>query len=199
MSEEYRQSTQSRELGEGLPRPSTLRVDSVPELPRIRNQEYVDFLIQQNYSHWFTLTTHYELTLKSARKLCDRVLSNWYVLGMQRAFWVAEKFKNRSGYHVHGMMMSDLKGGMNPRLYRRYLDAYKKATGVTYKVKADAVYGSPEPFRDLYKEVEEHSWHRIEIKRLTTTALHQSAHAYVSKYVNKGVKADYDFFNRGLI
>ena len=79
-------------------------------IPKTRQEVYAEWLESQEWSHWCTFTTKYELTLKSARRLMQR-----YFEGMRKdgfnptLFWVAEKFELRDSWHTHGMLKCNLK------------------------------------------------------------------------------------------
>lgn len=58
---------------------------------------------------WFvTLTTRYELTLKSSRRSIGRFADFLRAKGRSvHAVWFAEKYKLKDGYHLHALMASD--------------------------------------------------------------------------------------------
>jgi hypothetical protein len=69
--------------------------------------ELANYLQVQDWKQFFTLTTGYELTLKSSRRLVERFhdRAKYKVCnGVLRTFWVAEKFEVKDGYHIHGLL-----------------------------------------------------------------------------------------------
>jgi len=70
-----------------------------------------DWLQSQPWQHFFTMTSKYELTLKSARRLVERFDNRAkkmvYRGGDSRTFWVAEKYELKDGFHLHGLLNYD--------------------------------------------------------------------------------------------
>lgn len=62
-----------------------------------------------NGEAWFvTLTTRYELTLKSSRRAIGRFTDYLRSKGRSlHAVWFAEKFEVKEGYHLHALVASD--------------------------------------------------------------------------------------------
>lgn len=67
-----------------------------------------DWVSTLPWKHFITLTTGYELTLPSARRLnqrlVDRISSEVIPGNPVQLFWVAEKFECKDGYHTHGLL-----------------------------------------------------------------------------------------------
>jgi hypothetical protein len=83
-------------------------------------------------------------------------------------FWVCEKFKDKSGYHIHGLIKLP-KFLDDKENYSILLSAYQKATGMR----------------------KFHKWQRIDLRRMKHNTT--NAQEYVSKYVSKSARVDYDF------
>lgn len=140
-----------------------------------RKQSYSEYLADNGYNYFFTLTTQYHLTLKSARRLAERVISNWKKLDPTiKVFWVAERYKNKAGYHLHGMFA--VREDLTDKLwYQNFLNAFQRATGVE-------------------------QWQRIDLRRIhevregtkSKRKWSEKPSAYCSKYIVKK-SVDYDF------
>jgi len=77
-----------------------------------KNKEYAksfsEYLLQNEWCKFVTLTTQYELTLNSARRLAGRFYKNLCTKVFPgckpKFFWVAERFECKDGYHLHGLL-----------------------------------------------------------------------------------------------
>ena len=73
----------------------------------LRNDEikeaYGKFLDKMEWSYFFTLTTVYGLTEKSARRLVERWFNKFKITG-SRLFWGSEKYESKDGCHMHGLL-----------------------------------------------------------------------------------------------
>jgi hypothetical protein len=100
------------------------------------NSEYknamVDYLQSISWTFFFTGTTGYDLTLKSARRLADRFFEGFKKDG-DVFFWVAERFECKDGFHIHGLMkVQNQYGELDPEnkmLYRSLLDQWQSSVG----------------------------------------------------------------------
>jgi len=138
--------------------------------PKTTKEAYADYLSSEGHSHFFTLTTEYNLTLKSARRLAERTFHNWNaVIPDIKGFWVAERFKDKYGYHIHGLLFLP-KAFKSQEDFVLLLDGYQKATG--------------------YRKVDR--WQRIDLRRIKRRS--SDAHEYVAKYVSKSINVDYDWY-----
>ncbi|MFM7851642.1 MAG: hypothetical protein ACKO96_06905, partial [Flammeovirgaceae bacterium] len=63
-----------------------------------------DWLHSKEWSHWATLTTPYELTMKGARRLADRFHHRLSREGKTSMFWSAEPFDVKEGFHIHALL-----------------------------------------------------------------------------------------------
>jgi len=63
--------------------------------------ELADWLNEQNWNLWTTLSTGYELTLPSARRSMIRFHDKVSQTNNCRVFWASEKFDLKDGFHVH--------------------------------------------------------------------------------------------------
>lgn len=129
---------------------------------------YGTFLEEQNYTHYVTITTKYELTLKSARNLAERFGNQLNYKGVvAEMFWVAESFDTKEGNHIHALVKligTDITTPIN-----RIKVAAKNAIGLSNKgldYKNTKIY----PYQ---------------------TKL--GANYYISKYINKPI-TDYDIY-----
>lgn len=72
-----------------------------------------DWLQEREWKRFITLTTGWELTLPSARRMNERLherLTTEVFNGVKPVlFWVAEKFEAKDGYHTHGLLDYDLE------------------------------------------------------------------------------------------
>ena len=67
--------------------------------------EYADFLNGFDWDFFCTFSTRYELTMKSARRVMERLhshLTKHY--GKVKLFFVAEPFDVKNGYHTHALV-----------------------------------------------------------------------------------------------
>ncbi len=64
-------------------------------------QAWTEMLGAHDWSFFLTPTTSYELTLKSARRSAERFFERVKYLGGKMMFWVAERFPNKPGFHLH--------------------------------------------------------------------------------------------------
>lgn len=129
------------------------------------------------WNYFVTGTTHYELTLKSARRLAGRYINN--LPDGSLFFWVAEKFECKDGYHIHGLI----------ELPESYLRDHPKPTWIMCQLWQIAV-GDKKCIKNTGEEIRWDIWDRIDnspyIKGLGATG-------YCAKYINKR-QADYDIF-----
>jgi len=81
-----------------------------------RASDTADWLQSQDWKHFITMTTPYELTLGGARRLSERfyerAVNNVFDGTSSRMFWVAEKFEAKDGFHLHGLI--DYNDGIFP-------------------------------------------------------------------------------------
>ena len=88
---------------------------------------YVEYLDTIPWTFFFTGTTRYDLTLKSARRLADRWYDAIKVTGESLFFWVAEPHELKDGHHLHGLLKyPPVRFG-----FERLYDTWQWATGNT--------------------------------------------------------------------
>lgn len=137
---------------------------AVPALsPKFKNA-YGQWLSEYEWSHWGTLTTRYELTLKSARRITDGFYKELARAGETRLFWCAEPFDCKEGFHMHCLIKV-------PEMltFKNVIDTYQVMSG--------------------NKHIEKGAkWNRIELEKFNKGL---GACGYVSKYITKEL-ADYD-------
>lgn len=143
-----------------------------PKPQKVKNQiNYANWLESMQWDFYCTFTTNYELTLKSARRIMERLhkkLEDNY--SNTTLFWVAEPFDCKEGFHTHGLLHFD--------------DRSYKNTSVT---------GG----RSLDFELLRKSWIKVNpstsncYAKLERFQPSKGASSYVGKYMNKA-KSDYD-------
>jgi len=67
------------------------------------SENYSEWLDQIDWDYFGTFTTRYPLTLRSARRVMERLGKQVNSPG-SRMFWVAEDFEVREGYHTHALL-----------------------------------------------------------------------------------------------
>jgi len=76
-----------------------------------RASDTANWLQSQDWKHFVTMTTPYELTLGGARRLSERFYERAIMQVFEglpsRMFWVAEKFEAKDGFHLHGLINYD--------------------------------------------------------------------------------------------
>jgi hypothetical protein len=66
--------------------------------------DWIDYLQTQPWTQFATFTTARPITLKSARRLMDKV-GNRVLREGEKLFWAAERFElGREGYHTHALI-----------------------------------------------------------------------------------------------
>jgi hypothetical protein len=121
----------------------------------------------QDWTYWVTLTTRYELTLQSARRLTDKFYKEIARAGDSRIFWAAEPFDTKEGHHVHAMLkVSELL----PFSY--VINSWQVATG--------------------NRRMEKKKWNRIDCQKYNPKL--GAAH-YCGKYITKNL-SDYDYLGK---
>jgi len=78
------------------------------DIRHFQNREYREamakWLESEPWDYFATFTAPYEMNLKTSRKLMERYLDK---LGSDSImFWVAERHKEKPGYHTHGLIKS---------------------------------------------------------------------------------------------
>lgn len=151
---------------------------NVAQNSRKTKDAWIKYLEGQEWHFWFTGTTGYELTIKSARRLVNRFFEGFKVNGALM-FWVAEKFEVKDGHHIHALIRIPNKyGSMDPDnelLYREILNMWQSAAG-------NKAISNDEG------KITWQSWHRVDLQKFDTK---RGAGGYCAKYVFKG-NADYD-------
>lgn len=93
------------------------------------NQEYAEFLDSIPWDYFCTFTTPYELTLKSARRLSNRIARTINIPRAGKMFWGAEKFECKDGYHLHALINSPVPKHV---LWEWYFEKYGRNSITNY-------------------------------------------------------------------
>lgn len=127
----------------------------------------------QNWDYFLTLTTAYESTPKSMRRLAERwhgCTKNISVQNSAPFFWVMEKHQHR-GYHLHGLI--NVYG-------RKSSDAFPDTSHLVWT-----------ELRNSYVRMAgKESWHRNHIVPYNSNG---GAEEYCVKYLTKNLQ-DWDYF-----
>jgi len=131
-------------------------------------QPYGEWLsAYQDWTHFVTLTTRYELTLRSARRLAERYFKELARAGDCRMFFACEPFDLKEGFHLHALMkVSDMLNTKNLAIAYQGVSNNKKLT--------------------------KKNWNRISLERYDKT---RGAGYYVGKYITKQL-SDYDMLGK---
>jgi len=139
------------------------------------------------WSFFVTLTTPYELSLGSGRRLVERTHNQWRRLLMGegegiRTIWVAERNELRDGHHLH-LLLSLPKRFHDKGHYGQLVETYQRMVGA----KAE--------------RIDKHTGHikwanggRIDLQRFDKR---RNASGYLTKYILKGKKGqllDWDIY-----
>ena len=139
------------------------------------------------WSFFVTLTTPYELSLPSGRRLVERTHSQWGTLLVAdgegiRTMWVAERNELRDGHHLH-LLLSLPKRFHDKGHYGQLVEAYQRMVGAKVE------------------RIDRHTGHitwankgRIDLQRFDKR---RNASGYLTKYILKGTKGqllDWDFY-----
>ena len=136
------------------------------------------------WTYFFTFTTRYELSRRTARQLIERTWKNWKrdCPTIENLFWVAEPHK-QTGYHLHGLIKTgsedsfstssdDLKHLLKQGEWGLLVKSYQRSAG----------FGM--------NEYASEGWHRNLIERIQNK---ETAKNYLTKYITKSCE-DWDFF-----
>jgi len=140
-------------------------------LPELAKKNFGDFLNGRTWSHWITLTTKRELTLKGARRAMVRLQDNLLKKNIHtNIFWASEPFDIKEGQHLHCVVefIGMDKEQDNKKIYLDFVDSWRT---VVLEPKA-----------------------RILGERYDNS---KGATYYLSKYIQKKM-SDYDFFGSDL-
>lgn len=140
-------------------------------LPELAKKNFGDFLNGRTWSHWITLTTQRELTLKGARRAMVRLQDNLLKKKIHtNIFWASEPFDIKEGQHLHCVVefIGMDKDQDNKKIYLEFVESWRT---VVQEQKA-----------------------RIQGERYDNS---KGATYYLSKYIQKKM-SDYDFFGSDL-
>jgi len=145
---------------------------------RKSKEAWIKYLEGQEWTYWFTGTTGYELTIKSARRLATRFFEGFKVKDAMM-FFVSEPFEAKDGQHIHALIRIPNKyGSMDPNnemLYQEILNMWQSAAG-------------NKAISNHEGKITWQSWHRVDLQKFDNT---RGAGSYCAKYVFKG-NSDYD-------
>lgn len=143
-------------------------------------QAYIDWLDSMEWSFWCTLTTPYELTVKSARRAILRYHAILSRISNKRCriFFVLEPFGIKEGMHIHCLISMPDKYH-EPDYYQQMVDSWQLCTGRYKRVKDE---------RGCWVEQQKA---RIDLKRYRKDI---KATGYCSKYMMKD-DIDYDLLD----
>jgi len=145
---------------------------------------YAEWLNSFEWDYFVTLTTHYELTLKSARRLAER----WHEKMRKHdfepiLFWVAERFETKDGYHIHGLLKLNRK--LKKHEFVFITELYQIVSGACSVNDLTSTINNKEKRKKL-------SWNRIDLSRYLES---KNGGAYCTKYVlqeQQNKLAEYD-------
>ena len=92
-----------------IDRGSLLYKDKNTNLKQIAKNSLADWLNDQDWQLWTTLSTGHELTMSSARRSMVRMHDLVRKENNCRVFWAAEKFDVKDGFHLHTLWSFDNK------------------------------------------------------------------------------------------
>lgn len=138
----------------------------------------VNYLESISWTYFFTGTTGYELSLKSARRLANRFFEGFKSEG-SLLFWTGERFECRDGYHIHGLIKTpNPYGSLDPEnkiLFQALIDTWQSAVGNKAVSNHDG-------------KISWQSWSRVDLQAYDPK---RGASGYCAKYILKK-NADYD-------
>jgi hypothetical protein len=145
---------------------------------------YAEWINQTDWSFFCTFTTHYELTLPSARRLMERTHQKYLnYFGECQLFWVAEPFECKEGFHTHGLLKVPEtalnKSKVLPKFhFQNVVDMYQSMVG-------------GKVLKNDNGKLTFDKWNRIELKKFDQR---KNAGRYACKYIKKSQygKGDYD-------
>jgi hypothetical protein len=112
-------------------------------------KKHFEFLNKFDWHYFTTLTTKYEMTLKTCRRNMEVLNSRLNNHGESYSFWVAEPFELKDGFHLHTLTYLDnpesfniikkewqsVSGGSKLGIFNRLqLKKYDKNLGAGYYV-----------------------------------------------------------------
>lgn len=88
---------------------------------------YSDYLAAEDWDFFATCTTRYPITLKSTRRLADKLAK---VSKAHNMFWAAEPFQVRDGFHFHALIKTDVE---QQKLWKYWSKYYGRAQFSKYE------------------------------------------------------------------
>lgn len=145
---------------------------AIPKIPSFRDA-VVDWIGGQDWTFFATLTTPYQMSLRSARRLAERTHRSWDRManGHCTMLWVAEKNELRDGHHLHALVRVPDEFHA-PHLHKAMCEAYQVQAGGTVDT-IDRTTGA----------VKFTKWSRIDLQRFDRR---RNAAGYLAKYMTKG-------------
>lgn len=130
-----------------------------------------DWLNTKEWSHWTTLTTPYELTIKGARRLAHKFHKKLSDNGSAEMFWACEPFDVKEGQHIHALVKAP--PGMP---FEAIIETYQSVAGSEGWARIQLDEFNPKWKKESSEEHEES----------------KGAAYYVGKYITKRL-SDYDY------
>lgn len=152
-----------------------------------------------DWSHWATLTTNYELTLKSARRIAVGLHKEFSRAGDSKIFFAAEPYDLKEGYHLHCLIkIPDILNTRN------IVETYQHVSGNRQLKRTPKANKELEKvFDSNNKQISQgldsggfqvfqgkNMWNRIQLEKYNPKL---GAGHYLAKYITKDL-SDYDFF-----
>lgn len=165
--------------------------------PSQQQQHYGTWLQSFDWSHWATLTTSYELTLKSARRIATGLYKELSRAGDTKIFWAAEPFDLKEGYHLHALIKIP-----DVLTYKNIIQTYQHVSGNKTMYQTPSELKNCEKFYSSNNEsiksyhllngevvsTQKRGWNRIQLENYDPS---KGASHYIGKYITKQL-SDYD-------
>lgn len=161
------------------------------------NEHFGNWLTNFHWSHWATLTTRYELTLPSARRIGEGLFKELSKAGDSSIFFAAEPFDCKEGYHLHALI------NVPPNLsFRNIIQLYQHVSGnKNFRNSRKGSYQCEKIFDSNNREINQFgivgnnvvssrgsTWNRIELENYNPKL---GATHYIAKYITKDL-SDYE-------
>ena len=81
-----------------------------------------EFIDSQEWDYYATLTTSYEQTMPSARRLAHRMHDRANQSSETTMFWAAEPYDVKDGYHIHALIKTEME-------FKSLIECYQVTSG----------------------------------------------------------------------